>query len=114
MYDQQRLRPACAYAQSDQSHCSSLEYSISVKLLTEHVLEVLILKGGCTCNCQNAILVEITCHGSIIKCRLERNSRLHNNSSGLLLNLVSDSAFNELKQLYCHVLNILCQFMCFV
>ena len=30
--DQQRLRPACAYAQSDQSHCKSLEYSKSVKL----------------------------------------------------------------------------------
>ena len=34
MCDQQRLRPACAYAQSDKSLCSSLEYSRSVKLLT--------------------------------------------------------------------------------
>ena len=32
----QRLRPAWAYAQSDQSLCQSLEYSTSVKLLTEH------------------------------------------------------------------------------
>ena len=47
MCDKQRLRPACAYAQSDQSLCLSLEYSQSVKLLTEHHLEFLSLKGGC-------------------------------------------------------------------
>ena len=44
MYDQQSLRPACAYAQSDQSLCSSLEYSMSAKLLIRHLLEVLSLK----------------------------------------------------------------------
>ena len=48
MCDQQSLRSACAYAQSDQSICSSLEYSMSLKLLTEHLLEFLSLKGGCT------------------------------------------------------------------
>ena len=48
MCDQQSLRSACAYAQSDQSLCLSLEYSMRVKLLTEHILEVLSLKGGCT------------------------------------------------------------------
>ena len=48
MYDQQRLRPACAYAQSDQSLCVTFEYSMSVKLLTEHHLEFLSLKRGCT------------------------------------------------------------------
>ena len=48
MCDQQSLRSACAYAQSDQSLCLSLEYSMSVKLLTEHHLEFLRLKGGCT------------------------------------------------------------------
>ena len=47
MCDQQSLRSACAYAQSDQSLCSSLEYSMSVKLLTKHLLEVLSLRGGC-------------------------------------------------------------------
>ena len=46
MFDQQSLRSACTYAQSDQSLCLSLEYSISVKLLTEHHLEFLSLKGG--------------------------------------------------------------------
>ena len=47
MCEQQSLRSACAYAQSDQSLCSLLEYSMIVKLLTEHNLEYLSLKGGC-------------------------------------------------------------------
>ena len=48
MCNQQMLRSACAYAQSDQSLCLSLEFSMSVKLLTEYNLESLSLKGGCT------------------------------------------------------------------
>ena len=36
------------YAQADQSLCSSLEYSMNIKLLTEHHLEFLSLKGCCT------------------------------------------------------------------
>ena len=48
MCDQQSLRSACANAQSDQSLCLSLEYSLTVKLLTEHHLEFLNLKGGYT------------------------------------------------------------------
>ena len=47
MCDQQSLRPACAYAQSDQSLCLSLEYSMIVKLLTERHLEFLSITGGC-------------------------------------------------------------------
>ena len=43
-----RLRPACAYAQSDQSLCKSLEYSINVQLLAEQHLGYLSFKGGCT------------------------------------------------------------------
>ena len=49
------VRPAKAhislhilYVQSDQSLCLSLEYSRSVKLLTEHRFRVLGLKGNCT------------------------------------------------------------------
>ena len=45
--DQQSLRSTCAYAQSDQSLCLSLEYSINVKLLTEHHFEFPSLKGDC-------------------------------------------------------------------
>ena len=48
MCDQQSFRSACTYAQSDQSLCLSVEYSMIVKLLTEHHLEFLSLKGGCT------------------------------------------------------------------
>ena len=48
MCDQQSLKSACAHAQSDQSLCSSLEYSMIVKLLTEHHLEFLSFKGVCT------------------------------------------------------------------
>ena len=40
------VRPA--KAQSDQSICLSLEYSLTAKLLTEHHLEFLSLKEGCT------------------------------------------------------------------
>ena len=48
MCDQQRLRPACAYEQSDQSLCLSLEYSMTAKLLADQHLEVLSLKVFCT------------------------------------------------------------------
>ena len=58
MCDQQMLRSACAYAQSDQSLCSSLEYSMNAKLLTEHHLEFLRLEGGCT-GSYEATLVKI-------------------------------------------------------
>ena len=64
MYDQQMLRPACAYAQSDQSLCKLLEYSMSVKLLTEQHLEFLSLKGGYTGSSESIHVLEITCHGS--------------------------------------------------
>ena len=46
MCDQQSLRSACAFEQSDQTLCLSLEYSMSVKLLTEHHLPFLSLKGA--------------------------------------------------------------------
>ena len=47
MCDQQSLRSACAYAQSDRSPCCSLEYSIIVKLLVGQHLEFLCLERGC-------------------------------------------------------------------
>ena len=56
MYDQQSLRSACAYAQSDQSLCLSLEYSMTVKLLTEHLLEVLSIKEGCTGSSESTLV----------------------------------------------------------
>ena len=55
MFDQQRLRQACAYAQSDQSLCKSLEYSMTIKLLTENYLEFPSLIGGCTGSSESSL-----------------------------------------------------------
>ena len=43
-------------AQSDQSLCLSLEYSMNVKLVTEQHFEFLSLKGGCTGSSQSTII----------------------------------------------------------
>ena len=56
MCDQQSLRSACANAQSDPSLCYSLEYSMIVKLLTEHQFEFLSLKGGCTGSSESTLV----------------------------------------------------------
>ena len=56
MCDQQSLRPACAYAQSDQSLCLSLEYSMTPRLLTEHHLEVVSFKGSCTGSSESTLV----------------------------------------------------------
>ena len=56
MCKQQRLRLANAYVQSDQSLCKSFEYFISGKLLTEHNLEFLCLKGGCTGSSESTLV----------------------------------------------------------
>ena len=42
--------------QSDQSFCLSLEYSMTVKLLTEHHLAFLSLKGGCTGSSESTLV----------------------------------------------------------
>ena len=55
MYDQQRLRPACAYAQTDQSLCWSLK-SMTDKLLTEPHLRFLSLQGGCTDSSESTLV----------------------------------------------------------
>ena len=72
MCDQQSLRSASANAQSDLSLFLSLEHSINIKLLAEHHLEFLSLKGGCSeearlsLHMSNATLLEISCTGSVI------------------------------------------------
>ena len=53
MCDQHKLRPACAYAQSDQSLCQSLEYSMGVQLPSEQHLEFLSLTEGHTCSSES-------------------------------------------------------------
>ena len=42
--------------QSDQSHCKSLEYSMTVKLLTKQHLEFLSLKGGRAGWCESTLV----------------------------------------------------------
>ena len=66
MCDQQRLRPACAYVQTDQSFCKSLEYSMNIKLLTEHHLEFVSLKGGCTGSFESTLVKMAHCWKSRI------------------------------------------------
>ena len=61
MCDQQRHRPACAYAQSDQSLCWSLEFSRTVKLLTEYQLGFLSLKCGCTESSESTLVKMLHC-----------------------------------------------------
>ena len=61
MCDQQSLRSASAYAHSDQSLCLSLECSMSVKLLTEHLLKGLRSKGGCTGSSQSTLVKMSNC-----------------------------------------------------
>ena len=56
MCNQQSLRSACAYAQSDQSLCKLLEYSMTVYLLTEQHFEFPSLKGGCTCSSEPTLV----------------------------------------------------------
>ena len=56
-----RLRPACAYAQSDQSLCLSLEYFMRVKLLTEHIFEILSFKGGCSGSSESTLVKILHC-----------------------------------------------------
>ena len=50
--DLQRLRSACAYA---------LEYFMTVKLLTEHNLELLSLKGGCRGSSESTLVKISNC-----------------------------------------------------
>ena len=59
MCDQQSLRSACTYTQSDQSY--SLEYFIIAKLLTEHHLEFLSLKGGCRGSSESTLIKITNC-----------------------------------------------------
>ena len=55
---QQRIRPACAYAQSDQNLSFWLDYYMTLRSLTQHHLEFLSLKEGCK-GSSESILVKI-------------------------------------------------------
>ena len=55
MCDHQSLRSACAYV-SLRTFANTLEYSMNVKLLTEHHLEFLILNRGCTGSSESTLV----------------------------------------------------------
>ena len=91
MCDQQSLRSACAYAQTDQSLCLSLAYLMSAKLLTEHILEFLSLKGGCTGSSESTLVKMPHCWKShvvaqLLYCRivLSLDTDIRNEIIGLL------------------------------
>ena len=66
MCDEQRLRSACAYAQSDQSIFLLLEYSMTVRLLTKHHLKFLSLTGDCTGSYESTLVKIPNCWKSHI------------------------------------------------
>ena len=70
MCDQQRLRPVCAYAQTDQSLCWLLKYSMTVKLLTKRHLRCQSLKGGCTCSSESTHVKMSNCWKSNVTAHL--------------------------------------------
>ena len=70
------LRAACAYAQSDQSLCWSLEYLMTVKLLTEQHLEFLSLKGGCAGSAESTLVIMLHCWKSRVTAHLVSASHL--------------------------------------
>ena len=79
MCDQQSLRSACTDAQSDQSLCLSLEYSMTVKLLTEHHLEFLSWKGGCTGSSKSTHVKLLHCWKFHATAHFESNSPVEDN-----------------------------------
>ena len=70
MWDQQSLRSACEYAQSDHSLCSSLEYLMTVRLLTKHQFEFLSLKEGCTGSSESTLVKMPHCWKSNVTARV--------------------------------------------
>ena len=76
MCNQQCLRSACAYAQSGQSLCLSLEYSLIIKLLTGHRLEFLSLKGGCIGSSESTLVKMPHCWKSHVKAHFFSDSAI--------------------------------------
>ena len=78
MCDQQSLRPACTYGQTDQSLCLLLKYSMSVKLLKEHYLEFLSLKGGGTGSSESTLVKMPHCWKSHVTAHEPRHEIFNN------------------------------------
>ena len=66
----------CTYVQTDQSICLSLEYSLTVELLTEHHLECLCLTGGCTGSSESTLVKMPHCWKSRVAAHIPSSLRL--------------------------------------
>ena len=64
------LRPACAYAQTDQSLCWSLKHSMTVELLTEPHLRFLSSKGDCKGSSESKLVEMPHCWKSRVTAQL--------------------------------------------
>ena len=64
--NKQSLRSACAYTQSDQSLCLSLEYSVTPRLQSEQHLEFLSCTGGCTGSSESTLVKRPHCWKSLV------------------------------------------------
>ena len=67
----------CAYAQSNQSLCQSLEYSRNIKLLTEPRLECLCLTGGYTCSSESTPVKTPYCWKSRVAVNYDKSNDDH-------------------------------------
>ena len=105
MCDQQRLRSACAYAQSDQSLCLSLEYSMTLMLLIEHHLEFLSLKVGFT-GSYEPTLVKMP-HNSFIRPQGTLFTCNTNSNCGAITDHLVENAYQKLFFLFLNQ-NICC------
>ena len=100
MCDQQSLKPACAYAQSDQSLCLSLEYSMSVELLTEHHLVFLSLTEGCRGLSESTHLKMSHCRKSHVAAHILGQKI----NAACKTYIVYGGSFTHLSQTICHSL----------
>ena len=89
MCDQRRLRPACAYAQSDQSLCKSLEYFMNV----EHHMEFLNVKGGCTGLSESTLVKMPLCWKSNVTAQAGLKTGLHAGPTVAILGGVGGGGF---------------------
>ena len=112
MCDQQKLRSACAYAQSDQSLCSSLEYFKSVKLLTRHHLGFLSVKGGCKGSSESTLVKMSHCWKSHVAAQLYYKSNFPTECQSWKRNHWSRNTRHITFRQYVHLITPVCTIWC--
>ena len=108
--NQQSLRSASAYAQSDQSLCLSLIYSMTVKLLAEHHLECLSLKWGCRGSYESTLIKMPHCWKSHALAHIHRVQWLTYIVINKRLQIRCSSVINRQCKLKCYILTS-CSFL---